>query len=270
MRMSRWTPDIVRFMADAAERGTYFRELARLAEGLVPRGGRVLDAGCGMGQLSLELAGWAGRVDAVDRSPEAVSYLEGRARALGAENVKPACADMFALARPPQGERPFDLAVFCLSASFADAYAASARVGAARVLVVNKIHAESPGTRPVVGSLAQGLARARELDPRCRAAELELDFGQPLRSLEDAVRYFGLFRTHTYPWGVTEAQVERLLTPTDDPEFPWWLPVRRRLAAYWCPVDERLGATCGSDGRWDAVWGAPERTREPQPALAGA
>ena len=53
MRMSRWTPDIVRFMADAAERGTYFRDLAGLARGLVPRGGRVLDAGCGMGQLAL-------------------------------------------------------------------------------------------------------------------------------------------------------------------------------------------------------------------------
>lgn len=268
--MSRWTPDIVRFMADAAERGTYFRELAALARGLVPRGGRVLDAGCGMGQLSLELAGWAGRVDAVDRSPEAVAYLSERVRELGAAGVVPACADMFALSRPPRGEQPFDLAVFCLSASFADAYAAAARVGAARVLVVNKIHADASGARPDVGSLAQGLAGARAIDPRCQAAELELDFGQPLRSLSDAVRYFGLFRTRTYPWGVTEAQVKGLLTRTEDPEFPWWLPVRRRLAAYWCPVDERMGAACGADGRWDAVWGAGARAREEQAALASA
>lgn len=280
MRMSSWTPDIVRFMEDADRLSPYFRQLATLAAAQCPRGGRVLDAGCGMGQLSLALSGHAGHIDAVDRSQEAVRELACTARRLGVRNVRPVCADMFAwcrqaservgarelrAGRPARGAsrpghgavgqgHPYDLVVFCLSASFEDAYAAACRAGARRVLVVNKIHArEARDTRPVVDDLTGALERARRVDARCRGVRVRLDYGQPLRSLEDAVRYFGLFRTRTFPHGVTAGQVAELLERRDDPEFPYYLPVMRNLAVFSCPCDRPAPAHLGADGRWDAT-----------------
>jgi SAM-dependent methyltransferase len=71
-----------RFLGDLTE------ELLRAA-GLRP-GMRVLDAGCGAGDVSLlaaRLVGPTGAVVGVDRSPEAVALAKGRAAALGVKNV---------------------------------------------------------------------------------------------------------------------------------------------------------------------------------------
>ena len=274
MRMSCWTPDIVRFMEDADRLSPYFGQLAAIAATHCPRGGRVLDAGCGMGQLSLALAGHAGHVDAVDRSADAIAHLTRRAREEGVANVRAHCADMFSWARAHEPgyarrswparprparkaqDRPYDLAVFCLSASFEDAYAAACRMGARRVLVINKIHAQSPyEPRPVVDDFDRALERNRHIDARARGMRVRLDYGQPLRSLEDAVTYFSLFRTRNYPQGVTPAQAEALIERRDDPDFPYYLPVWRNLAVFACETD-RQGALLrglGCDGLWDAT-----------------
>ena len=264
MRMSSWTPDVVRFMEDAAQASPYFRDLAALVAAECPRGGRILDAGCGMGQLSLALAPHAGRVDAVDRAPEAVAYLREAVRQGGeaAVRVHPVLGDMFALRRAP-GERPYDLAVFCLSASFEDAYAAAARLGARRMVVVNKVHESDVEFRPSVGDFGVALARNQALDARCRGREVTLDYGQPLRSLADAVTYFGLFRTRSYPNGVTRGQVRGLLERRDDPVFPYYLPVSRHLAVFACEVGGAAArAARGWDGYWDAS--APRAYRTPR------
>lgn len=251
MRMSSWTPDVVRFMEDAARGTSYFADLAAVVRRHCAPGARVLDAGCGMGQLALALAGHAGRVDAVDCSPQAVAYVERAARKAGASNVRALRGDMLAL----KPGRPYDLAVFCLSASFEDAYEACARMGARRVLVVNKIHREPDATRPVVDDFGLSLARNRGVDARCTGEVVRLDYGQPLRSLADAAAYFGLFRTRTYPDGISQRDVEPLLERRDDPEFPYYLPVARTLAVFACKVAPAHG------GR--AAPARPDRYRTP-------
>jgi SAM-dependent methyltransferase len=49
--------------------------------GLIPRGGRALDLGCGPGRNALHLAARGFEVDGVDLSPTAVTWAEERARA---------------------------------------------------------------------------------------------------------------------------------------------------------------------------------------------
>ncbi len=60
---------------------------------------RVLDVGCGAGALATVLAGHAGRVDAVDRSPEMVALARARVPA----GVHVTAADVLDLALPRGG-----------------------------------------------------------------------------------------------------------------------------------------------------------------------
>ena len=64
--MFEWNADKVRFMEDAAAWGDFH---ARLAAALAPYlGGRICDAGCGTGHLSLALSPYVKQVTAVDVS----------------------------------------------------------------------------------------------------------------------------------------------------------------------------------------------------------
>lgn len=77
---------------------------ATIFGGLVRPGMTVLDAGCGMGVFTLDLAGMAGpegRVVAVDLQPENLAVLERKARRRGlGDRIKTVACDM--------GELPLD------------------------------------------------------------------------------------------------------------------------------------------------------------------
>jgi SAM-dependent methyltransferase len=86
--------------------------------GLIGRGGRALDLGCGPGRNALQLAAWGFEVDGVDLSPTAVAWAEERARDRvgvgGGEGEAPRvrfhCGDVFALAGTElQLPGPYDL-----------------------------------------------------------------------------------------------------------------------------------------------------------------
>jgi SAM-dependent methyltransferase len=79
------------------DHNAHYRPL--LLRALPPRCERVLEVGCGAGDLAAVLAGRAASVDAVDRSPEMVAL----ARARVPSNVRVVRADALDLALPPGG-----------------------------------------------------------------------------------------------------------------------------------------------------------------------
>lgn len=68
----------------------------------------VLDAGAGMGRISIPLARVAGRVVAVDHSFLRMKFLKERAKQEGLDNIEPYVGDIFDL---PFEEKSFDLIV---------------------------------------------------------------------------------------------------------------------------------------------------------------
>ena len=141
----------------------------------------------------------------------------------------------------------YDLAVFCLSVKFEEAYAVSRWIGARRMVVVSKIHSKmfeerarlqegDRPCRPVVDDFTGCFERYRAEVPGVRGFTVGLEFGQPLRSLEEAREYYALFRNRAYPEGPTDADLARELVRRDDDEFPLYLPARRHLAVFSCAV----------------------------------
>lgn len=253
MRMSAWTPDIVRFMEDASRRTTYFSTVAHeVCRGLAP-GSRICDAGCGMGQVSFELARLGMDVTAVDSSAEALNH----AARLGREGRGPHptfCRQDYTA--HAASASPYDRMVFCLSASVETAFSAACLNKATSLTVVNKAHARAEAdcfsigaagavrpaalARPVVYELEECL---NDLDSKgivCSAREEVFEFGQPLRSLEDAALFFSLFRTRRYPHGIGEAELRAVLECRDDAEFPYYLPVKRRLVFFEVDMEASL------------------------------
>ena len=67
-----WTDDMISFMQDAANFGSYQQELADWICGALPAVRHVCDAGCGLGFLSVRLAERFETVTAADISGQAL------------------------------------------------------------------------------------------------------------------------------------------------------------------------------------------------------
>ena len=90
----------------------------------------------------------------------------------------------------------------------------------------------SYGQTPPYGSLTAESSAPFGLPARSVPAASErftLEFGQPLRSEADAVRFFRLYSRDERPEDIAFADIAPRLLRRDDPAFPLYLPERKRL-----------------------------------------
>ena len=232
-----WTPDMVRFMADAIRVNGSCAAMAAALSQVLPPGARVCDAGCGLGGLSLALAHYCGAVVAADLSAEAIRHLEAQ---LLPPNVEPRRCDV--LADTP--EEPYDAMVFCFFGRTDEILSAARRQCTGTVAVLKRCgrgHRFSRGKdRPRQGF--EELCRAlKEKGIPYQSRVLKLDMGQPFRSLEDAAVFF---RTHSRddPAELTPEALQSRLQRRDDPEFPWYFPVNEPIGLLWfqaCEIPDK-------------------------------
>lgn len=232
-----WTPDMVRFMADAIRVNGSCAAMAAALSQVLPPGARVCDAGCGLGGLSLALAHYCGAVVAADLSAEAIRHLEAQPLP---PNVEPRRCDV--LADTP--EEPYDAMVFCFFGRTDEILSAARRQCTGTVAVLKRCgrgHRFSRGKdRPRQGF--EELCRAlKEKGIPYQSRVLKLDMGQPFRSLEDAAVFF---RTHSRddPAELTPEALQSRLQRRDDPEFPWYFPVNEPIGLLWfqaCEIPDK-------------------------------
>ena len=96
--MQYWYEDMVRFMKDASEYGTYNQELTRLIVPYLNKKTHICDAGCGLGYLSLAMAPFVGQVSSVEKNPDASAVLAENCKRFGITNVHPVCGEVAAVA----------------------------------------------------------------------------------------------------------------------------------------------------------------------------
>ena len=163
---------------------------AALAAAVVRPGDRVLDIGCGQGQLSLPLASGGAVVTAVDVSPAMIAALRSRAEAAG-------LASLQAMAMPAE-ELVLPAASFDVIVS---SYALHHLRDADKARLVISAHAWlRPGGRLIIADMMfgrGGSGRDREIIRQKLGALLRKGPGGWWRVAKNAGRY--LFRVHERP-----------------------------------------------------------------------
>jgi len=159
--MQDWLPETIAFYRTAAAHSDYYRHLAERISAHLPPNAHVCDAGCGLGELSLALLPFCGRVTAVDRAAAPMEDLRCRAAGLSGHFTPEAAEE-----------------------------------------------------------------RLRRLNIPYRSECFALELGQPLRSLEEAERFFRLYNREEE---MTSEEVRGRLQASVLPGFPYYLPNRKRL-----------------------------------------
>ena len=229
MIMQRWEKDMVRFMRDASEYGTYHQELANRLSPYLNKKMHICDAGCGLGYLSLALAPHVASVTGVERHPDASAVLTENSRRLGIPNVIARCGPI-ETTRP---ERPYDAMVFCFFGGIGEILSISREQCRGRVFIITRnyiTHRFSVGEHRN-GSYGRRTSREtlEKLGIPFEESTLSLEFGQPFRSFEDVRRFYEAYSMDADKTVITdEFLMDKLVR--GEGVFPYYMPHRREAA----------------------------------------
>ena len=106
--MYHWTPDMIRFMADASAYGDYHQQLAEMLLPYLGTAGHICDAGCGLGDLSVALAPFVPRITCVEIKPQAAAFLRAQCAEKNITNIEVLEGDIHRL----QPGDPYDAMIF--------------------------------------------------------------------------------------------------------------------------------------------------------------
>lgn len=224
--MFLWNADKIRFLQNASEYTPFNDVLAGRAMVHFRENGHVLDAGCGLGYLSLALSKYCAQVTAADTSQEALSVLRENVQRRGIQNITILEGDVFALPEAAQ----FDNMAFCFFGSTEQILRCAKIHCLGNTVIFKKNWAahrftvkETPLTR---FTFIQTCDELTKLGIPFISESFELDMGQPFHTLAEAAQFFQL---HGPKDGgtLTEDALSARLMKTESTEFPYYLPANR-------------------------------------------
>ena len=222
--MFAWTPESIGFSAAAGEHTDYYPALAARLLPYLTGAGHICDAGCGLGYLSRALAAHIPHITAIDCDPAALAVLQEHCP----RQVTPLCADVLTHIPPA----PYDAMVFCFFGHIAQILPLAARHCRGKALILARNYAQhrfSAAEHPIGGHSYASYVRYLEHCGIPYTQEVfSLECGQPLRSQEEARRFFTLYRQPGDP-PVTDDFLRSRLTSADDREFPLYAGQEREI-----------------------------------------
>lgn len=223
--MQDWSAASVAFLRDAAAYGDFFPKLAAHLLPWLPKDGHICDAGCGLGSLALELCRYCQLVTAVDLAAAAIEALCAEVLP---ENLRVVCGDIFTMSAQ------YDAMVFCYFGRMREILQIAAHQCTGRVVAVKRAN---PAHRFSVQPAERDRHRQEEahallttLKIPFETQRLQLEFGQPFRSIEAASDFFALYDRSGAAIGTEELQ--RRLSQTQSAEFPYYLPSQRDMEIF--------------------------------------
>lgn len=225
--MMTWTTDIIRFMRDASDNSSYFSELALAVMPYLNGCKTICDAGCGLGQLAVELAEKmpdGTLVEGIDINYDALRVLCEQVGCRQITNVICTLTDLDSY----HPDKKFGGMVFNYFGSMEQIMKIRERCCDGPVVLVKrnyKNHRFSLGNKPITtfnrDDAVEYLTRS---DIPFIEKSFSCEFGQPFRSLEDAVLFYKIFSRDSSPEQISVDDVRPKLVVTGNIVFPYYLP----------------------------------------------
>lgn len=227
--MYHWTEDMIRFMIDATEYGSYHRTLARLIISYLKNRSHVCDAGCGLGYLSIALSSDLPKITAVDIKPQAIQVLKKHCREKNIQNIDPIADDI----HHTIPTKPYDGMIFCFFGRSEDIFEIIHQQCDGTVVIIKKdynIHRFSVGQYPTGAddyTHLQSLLDSMEIP--YQKQRISLEFGQPFRCFEDIRKFYQCYSRDTDQSVLTDEFLHSRVIETGKPDFPFYMPHRRQI-----------------------------------------
>lgn len=229
MKLELWEQDMISFMRNASEYGTYNRELTEKMLPWLTPDTHICDAGSGLGYLSLALAPHVGMVTAVERNPDAAAVLSENCQTRGISNVISRCASI-ADVLP---ETPYNAMVFCFFGRRREILKLAKKQCRGDIFVFTRNYDRH---RFSAGSHRSGFEGYPEFSEELELLGIPffketftLEFGQPFRNPEEAHRFFLLYSKDQNKDVLTEEFIRNQLTMTGREDFPFYMPHQKHM-----------------------------------------
>lgn len=221
--MYKWTPDIIRFIDDASKYSNYFEVLAKTIFEKLGNAQNVCDAGCGLGQLAIELSKYYPQISGIDINKNATDFFLNRVKETGIENVKVINADVTNY-KPDQ---KYDLMVFNYFGDINQILESSSEYCCGKTVIIKrayKSHRFSFEDKPITTFNRQSAVDVlREKNIPYQELGFSHEFGQPFKSIDDAVLFFETFSHDTNRSLINRENVLKKLVKTEDKNFPYYM-----------------------------------------------
>ncbi|MDR1953313.1 MAG: class I SAM-dependent methyltransferase [Clostridiales Family XIII bacterium] len=221
-----WTDETIVFFERASRYTGFHEKLAALIRPYVKKGEELIDVGCGLGRIDFEIADDVKSITAIDKDPAVIEYMNERVRVLGVTNIVPTVADACTVA-----DGAYD--ILLLSFFGASAGDLKALIAKARRRVILITHGADTDPRHSLIQRKPKRIFAREAETFFktegyvyRAYTANLDFSQPFKSKEEALRFFEYYASERDS-ETQEARADLFmsrLAETGDAVYPYLLP----------------------------------------------
>ncbi|MEG1524208.1 MAG: class I SAM-dependent methyltransferase [Clostridia bacterium] len=224
-----WQPQMIRFMRDASEFGSFPAKIAQQVASHLPNDAQVCDAGCGLGYLSLALSPLCSHVTAVDISADALAVLTENIRRQACHNIQVVEGEIGVC--PP--DDPYDAMVFCFFGGISETLLLAKQQCRGKVLMIKKSwerHRFTLSGKPLeCFTLADTQQHLLELGIPFQTDTFRVEMGQPFGSIEDAVVFFRIYSRDPDASSITADAIRDKLIHQDSERFPYFLPSKAEL-----------------------------------------
>lgn len=224
-----WNERSIRWFRDASEYTGYHKKLAEILLEYIPVRTSLCDLGCGTGLIDLELSPCFEQITCVDISETAIKAVEQRSRELGRNNISTRCEDAARL----EGEWETVTALFY---GGNEVFLNHFRLAKGQMILV--VHGTREGNFGPQGHKVSKKYDVKSVKEhleghgiRYTLREVELEYGQPLRTREDAQEFAAAY---SMPMNETELNVylKECLKETENEQFPYYLPNKKKLGIF--------------------------------------
>lgn len=237
-----WTTEKIHWYQQAANYTKYYKEIFRDISPYIKKTDHVCDLGCGLGDLSIEIASIANKVTSIDISKDALNVLQQKITHQHIENIELLQSNWSDLSLTPQ----WDVVIVSFFRQNYEDFIKLLKMARQKIIVVATNGSEDsflPRQKKHrnKGKIDDLKATFTEHGLHFNCIERTVEFGQPLASVDDARAYIKQY-VPACDHDTMEAHIEERLLKIEDGDFAgqYFFPNKKEIGIFIIEKDEAV------------------------------